>query len=29
VTGMPGWFAARQALLDHTGVPIELEDLFG
>lgn len=29
VTGMPGWFAARQALLDHTGVPIELDDLFG
>ncbi len=29
VTGMPGWLAARQALLDHTGVPIELDDLFG
>ncbi len=29
VTGMPGWFAARQALLDHTGIPIELDDLFG
>ncbi len=29
MTGMPGWFAARQALLDRTGVPIELEDLFG
>ncbi|KAA9111743.1 phytoene desaturase family protein [Microbacterium rhizomatis] len=29
VTGMPGWYAARQALADNAGVGIELEDLFG
>lgn len=29
VTGMPGWYAARQALADSAGVPIELPDLFG
>lgn len=29
VTGMPGWLAARQALADTAGVPLELEDLFG
>lgn len=28
VTGMPGWFAAQQALTDLTGVRVELEDLF-
>ena len=28
VTGMPGWLAARQALTDVAGVPVELEDLF-
>ena len=28
VTGMPGWHAARRALADSTGVPVELEDLF-
>lgn len=29
VSGMPGWYAARQALSDNAGVGIELEDLFG
>ncbi len=29
VTGMPGWFAARQAMTDNAGVAVELEDLFG
>ena len=29
VTGMPGWYAARQALQDNAGVRIELDDLFG
>jgi phytoene dehydrogenase-like protein len=29
VSGMPGWFAARQALTDFAGVAVELEDLFG
>jgi phytoene dehydrogenase-like protein len=29
VTGMPGWYAARQALADNAGVPVELDDLFG
>ncbi|WP_375385042.1 phytoene desaturase family protein [uncultured Microbacterium sp.] len=29
VTGMPGWYAARQALVDNAGVGIELADLFG
>ena len=28
VTGMPGWYAARQALHDLSGVRIELADLF-
>ncbi|BDV31705.1 phytoene desaturase family protein [Microbacterium terricola] len=28
VSGMPGWWAARQALRDSTGVRIELDDLF-
>jgi phytoene dehydrogenase-like protein len=28
VTGMPGWYAARQALADLSGVHVELEDLF-
>ncbi|GAA2010414.1 phytoene desaturase family protein [Microbacterium ulmi] len=29
ITGMPGWLAARRALADTAGVPVELEDLFG
>ena len=29
VTGMPGWYAARQALSDNAGVGVELDDLFG
>ena len=29
VSGMPGWYAARQALADNAGVAVELEDLFG
>ncbi|MFH8248875.1 phytoene desaturase family protein [Microbacterium sp. B2969] len=29
VSGMAGWYAARQALSDFAGVPIELDDLFG
>jgi len=29
VTGMPGWYAARQALMDNAGVGVELDDLFG
>jgi phytoene dehydrogenase-like protein len=29
VTGMPGWYAARQALSDNAGVGIELADVFG
>ena len=28
VTGMPGWYAARQALRDNAGVRVELADLF-
>ncbi|GAB3602916.1 phytoene desaturase family protein [Microbacterium aureliae] len=28
VTGMPGWYAARQALADLSGVHVELTDLF-
>ncbi|WP_243074240.1 NAD(P)/FAD-dependent oxidoreductase [Microbacterium sp. SS28] len=29
VTGMPGWFAAHQALVDSAGVGVTLDDLFG
>jgi phytoene dehydrogenase-like protein len=29
VSGMPGWYAARQALSDNAGVDIELADVFG
>jgi phytoene dehydrogenase-like protein len=29
VTGMPGWYAARQALRDNAGTAVELDDLFG
>lgn len=29
VTGMPGWLAARQALSDRAGVPLDLDDVFG
>ncbi|WP_438354184.1 phytoene desaturase family protein [Microbacterium sp. CJ88] len=29
VTGMPGWYAARQALTDSAGVRVDLDDLFG
>jgi phytoene dehydrogenase-like protein len=29
VTGMPGWYAAQQALSDNAGVGVNLDDLFG
>ena len=29
VTGMPGWYAAKQALADRAGVGVDLDDLFG
>lgn len=29
VHGMPGWYAARQAISDLAGVRVELDDLFG